>query len=285
MQFIKFGWLCATTAARGGNSSFANDWQWVFGNPFIAAFGSLIIAGVGSLFPSLAARLGVPEMSTGSPPFDSFIGAFAAFAVTWIVIFLVRFATAPGSLYYAEKKRADESSGKAISVLERHRRNYSAKHKEEISAILDKTSNAINNSGNQICHLANAALQSNPYDRSAHFITAFVKQLDELRDLTVTLNETLFDELYKENPEYPIELNLLVWPQKPLLDFQLAASQFRNCMFIWGTSLEWVKESDVQELRLLVGWTRTSFEASRKKFLSWLDGRSERVSLTRRDLR
>jgi hypothetical protein len=284
-QYFSFWRLCARTAAAGGNSSFANDWQWIFGNPVVTAFGSLVIAGLGGLFPTIAKRLGVTDMSTtGSPAFDSFIGALAAFAVTWLVIFSVRLAKAPSALYYAEKKRADEASGKAVSILERHRRNYSAKHKDDISAILDSVVGAINDSGNKICHIANGLLQSNPYDRSEHFITASVKALDILRDLTVSLNKLLFEELYKTNPEYPIELNLLVWPQQPLLDFQLAAAQFRNCMFIWGTTSGWPKESDVQEMQLLIGWSRMSFDASRTKFVSWLDGRNERVTLTRRDL-
>jgi hypothetical protein len=92
MRFVRFWWLCARMAAKGGNSTFANDWHWVFGNPAVAAFGTAVIGILGGISPWLFARFGISEMTTGAPTLDSFIGAFAAYAITWLVAFVVRFA-------------------------------------------------------------------------------------------------------------------------------------------------------------------------------------------------
>jgi hypothetical protein len=102
--------------AAGGNSTFANDWQWVFGNPAVSAFGTAVIAALGAFAPSLAARFGASEMTTEMPALDAFIGAFAAFIVTWLVAFSVRLAAAPVNLFYGEKKRADESDAKFVTI-------------------------------------------------------------------------------------------------------------------------------------------------------------------------
>ncbi|MCP3372515.1 hypothetical protein [Bradyrhizobium cajani] len=109
-RFFGFWWRCVRTAA-GGNSTFANDWQWVFGNPAISAFGTAIIGLFGAFSPTLAKRLGFSEMTTGWPIIDTFIGALGAFVVTWMVAFLVRLLNEPVVLFEAQKARADKLEG------------------------------------------------------------------------------------------------------------------------------------------------------------------------------
>jgi hypothetical protein len=109
-RFFSFWWSCVRTAA-GGNSTFANDWQWVFGNPAVSAFGTLAIAALGGFAPTLFARLGVTEMTTGMPALDSFLGAFAAFLITWFAAFIFRLFYAPVTLFHQQKDRADKLEG------------------------------------------------------------------------------------------------------------------------------------------------------------------------------
>jgi uncharacterized protein YoxC len=109
-RFFSFWWLCTRTAA-GGNSTFANDWQWVFGNPAVSAFGTLAIATLGGLAPSFVARLGITEMTTGISTLDSFLGALAAFAITWFAAFAFRLIYAPVTLFHQQKDRADKLDG------------------------------------------------------------------------------------------------------------------------------------------------------------------------------
>jgi hypothetical protein len=86
--FFKFWWGCARYAARGC-TPFANDWQWTFGNPAITAIAPTIIAG-------LAAR-GL-NTTTDYPILGPFLIALGAFAVCWILLFLVRLVAAPVEL-------------------------------------------------------------------------------------------------------------------------------------------------------------------------------------------
>jgi hypothetical protein len=109
-RFFSFWWECIRTAA-GGNSTFANDWQWIFGNPIVSAFGTLFIAAVGGFAPSAFARLGTGEITTGMPTLDSFLGAFAAFIITWLAAFFFRLFNVPVVLFHQQKERADKLEG------------------------------------------------------------------------------------------------------------------------------------------------------------------------------
>jgi hypothetical protein len=105
-RFSHFWWLC-TRNAFWGNAAFANDWQWVFGNPVVSGLGGLVLAGLGALAPSVAKWLGATNMTTGTPALDSFIGALAAFVVTWLVAFMVRLLNAPVAMFHEQKERTD----------------------------------------------------------------------------------------------------------------------------------------------------------------------------------
>jgi hypothetical protein len=77
-RFFTF-WARCVREAFWGNSAFANDWQWVVGNPLSAVLGGL-----------LATYLGATALSTGSNILDAFFAALAAFIITWLVAFLIR---------------------------------------------------------------------------------------------------------------------------------------------------------------------------------------------------
>lgn len=101
-KFFKFWWLCAKRAFPG-NAAFANDWQWVFGSPIVSSLAGIFLATIGGLSPTLAMRLGITSATTGSQSLDAFIGALAAFIITWLVAFTIRFANAPVVLFYEQR--------------------------------------------------------------------------------------------------------------------------------------------------------------------------------------
>jgi hypothetical protein len=113
-RFFSFWWLCLRTAFWG-NAAFANDWQWVFGNPVVSTFAGVVVAAVGAVAPTIAKRLGATEMTTGMPAVDSFLGALAAFILTWLVAYLVRLLNAPVVLFHDQKARADKFDGTATA--------------------------------------------------------------------------------------------------------------------------------------------------------------------------
>jgi hypothetical protein len=63
-------------------------------------------------------------MTTGSPALDSFIGALAAFVLTWLVAYTVRLFNAPVVLFHEQKDRADRLDGtmpaKKLTPVEKH---------------------------------------------------------------------------------------------------------------------------------------------------------------------
>jgi hypothetical protein len=104
-RFVQFWRQCAGLAFRG-SSSFANDWQWVFGVPIASGIGVYI-----------AALRGATEVTTGYPTLDGFIAAFAAFSITWIVAFIIRTIKSASELYFKEKDRADALETRMIPKI------------------------------------------------------------------------------------------------------------------------------------------------------------------------
>jgi hypothetical protein len=107
-RFSSFWLQCAGIAARG-NSAFANDWQWLVGYPAIAV--ALWFAGY--FYAELSGRI---EVTLSTAGLGVLAAAAAAFVITWLSAFLVRLANAPISLFFAEKKRADESDAKLSAI-------------------------------------------------------------------------------------------------------------------------------------------------------------------------
>jgi hypothetical protein len=101
-KIFNFWWMCVKRAAPG-NSSFANDWQWVFGAPIWTwAIGTSTVAGLAKYFEE-----GQGSMSTGSPALDAFLVATVVFVITWLVVFMWRVFSSASKFYYEEKDRAD----------------------------------------------------------------------------------------------------------------------------------------------------------------------------------
>jgi hypothetical protein len=100
-NFFCFYWQCVKHAARGCTPA-ANDWQWLIGFPLLAVILWLVRLryGEGVQLFSQDSALGV------------LIAAAAAFVLTWVATFLVKFTRAPVNLYQEEKTRADALAAK-----------------------------------------------------------------------------------------------------------------------------------------------------------------------------
>ena len=79
-----------------GNSAFAHDWQWLFGNPLTSLLGPGVLAFV----------VGMAAWITGSGVLDAFLVAATTFVTTWLVAFVVRLFSLTSAVYHLEEEQA-----------------------------------------------------------------------------------------------------------------------------------------------------------------------------------
>jgi hypothetical protein len=80
-------WIKVGGRARKGASEFANDWQWVYGTPALAAVLWL-----------LGKSFGGADMTLPQDAFGAFLAALFAFALTWTVKFAIELVTIPAKM-------------------------------------------------------------------------------------------------------------------------------------------------------------------------------------------
>ena len=94
MSTFRF-WILVLKRARLGAASYANDWQWVFGAPAVAAFAGAFVA----------SDKGMTTVTTGNSILDAFLAALAAFIVTWLIAFGINLIKAPAQLLREEQEK------------------------------------------------------------------------------------------------------------------------------------------------------------------------------------
>jgi membrane protein implicated in regulation of membrane protease activity len=94
-QFFALRWMRIRQAFRG-NSAFAHDWQWSFGNPLTSLLGPGVLAFV----------VGMAAWITGSGVLDAFLVAATTFVTTWLVAFVVRLFSLTSAVYHLEEEQA-----------------------------------------------------------------------------------------------------------------------------------------------------------------------------------
>ena len=94
-KLFALSWMRICQAFRG-NSAFAGDWQWAFGNPLTALLGP----------GTLAFVVGVAAWTTGSGVLDAFFVAATTFVTTWLVAFVVRLISLIAEVYHFEEEQA-----------------------------------------------------------------------------------------------------------------------------------------------------------------------------------
>jgi hypothetical protein len=94
-QFFALRWMRVRQAFRG-DSAFAHDWQWAFGNPLTSLLGPGVLAFV----------VGMAAWITGSGVLDAFLVAATTFVTTWLVAFVVRLISLTSEVYHFEEEQA-----------------------------------------------------------------------------------------------------------------------------------------------------------------------------------
>jgi hypothetical protein len=164
-------------------------------------------------------------------------------------------------------------------------RYYSTKNKEEVAAFLDKISDAINKTGDEILVLAEQALNNSPWDRPGENITPYIKRMDDIAALTIKMHIALYDELLANEREYRVEMNSILFPKDPFIHFQTGVNAFHNGLSVWMNMRDSAGNVERNELLRLVQSSRMSFGEARDKFVAWLSRRQELIGQTRRALR
>jgi hypothetical protein len=108
LRFLRFWWRCCRIAIRG-NSSFANDWQWMLGTPVAAGIAAFV-----------AGKIGVTTLTTGNPILDAFLVALAAFVLTWLIAFWVRLLGAPIDILEQEQEKARAAELMLAQITQPH---------------------------------------------------------------------------------------------------------------------------------------------------------------------
>ncbi len=100
-NFLTFWRACLREGAHG-SAPFANDWQWVIGNPTIAALGPTLLVCAASIF-------GIGYVNADHPILGPLLVGLAAFVVTWVATVLIRTLGAAPKLFRAQEIRADNA--------------------------------------------------------------------------------------------------------------------------------------------------------------------------------
>jgi len=103
-----------------GNSAFAHDWQWAFGNPLTALLGPGLLAFV----------VGVAAWTTGSGVLDAFLAAATTFVTTWLVAFVVRLISLTSEANHFEEEQAGQPEN--VDGRQQARAKLCALHEEGV---------------------------------------------------------------------------------------------------------------------------------------------------------
>jgi hypothetical protein len=165
------------------------------------------------------------------------------------------------------------------------KRYYSSQNKEEVSGRLDRISSIINKIGGEILEQAEVAINRSPWDRPGEDITPFIERMDRISNLTVEMHKALYDELVDKEREYRVEVNDVLFPKEPFINFQIAGNEFRNGLSVWKNLKDTSNNENQHGLLRLVMASRMSFAIARDKLVAWLTERQQIINQTRMALR
>jgi hypothetical protein len=262
-------------------------WDWIaYGCLGVAALG-LALGSWGKENPEMLERLPSLFSSPRLAPVPAILFIIAT------VIFIIRLVipNSPTSLIVnntahpavvAAPSPAISAQSQSVLVANRY---YSAKNKEEVATFLDKISDAINTTGDQMLVLAEQALNNSPWDRPGENIEPYVKRMDDILALSIKMHIALYDQLLANEREYRVEMNSILFPKEPFAHFQNGANEFRNGLAVWMAMNSSVLNADRHGLFRLVNASRMTFSEARDKFLAWVSQRQDIIGQTRRALK
>jgi len=191
----------------------------------------------------------------------------------------------------SEQTEMDLYTGKQVAVASPYpqsiltSRYYSKKNKEDIADILDKTADALNKKGNDLLLMAETAINKSPWDRPGEDLAPMIDRLAYIEAMTTDFRRDLFELLFRDYPDYRIELNNLIFPAAPPANFGGGAKNFQNALIVWREHRDSLDGSQRQEFVTLVGTARSAFAGSREEFLKWATERETKITQTRMALK
>jgi hypothetical protein len=160
-------------------------------------------------------------------------------------------------------------------------RYYSKKNKEDVADILDKTADGLNKKGNDLFQMAETAINKSPWDRPGEDLAPMIDRLSNIEAVATDFRRDLFEVLYRDYPDYRIELNNLLFPPGPIANFQVGAKDFHNALVVWSEHRNGLGESERQQFVDLVNTARFAFGRYREEFLNWANERQAKIAQTR----
>lgn len=165
-------------------------------------------------------------------------------------------------------------------------RFYSAKNKEAVSDILDKVSKAIAKS-DEIFLPAEAMINGPRWDSPGQSAQSFIERLDKISLDVAAIQTLLFEDLYRDYPDYREELNSLLFPMDDFGKFREGTTGFRDGLSVWVALKNSADTNLTQrpDFSSLVNTAKKAFAEHRDRFLVRMTERSDRTGQTRRALR
>jgi hypothetical protein len=162
-------------------------------------------------------------------------------------------ASVPSPLDNAIAQPAQSGPTNSVLVASRY---YSSKNKDEVAERLDRISTSINATGEDLFKEAEIAINRSPWDRPNEDLSPYIARMNHIIDLYGTMKTDLYDHLVDGEREYRVEINGILFPQEPFIEFKTAAEQFRDGLTVW----EKTRNSDSKdEILKLVHASRITF--------------------------
>jgi hypothetical protein len=165
-------------------------------------------------------------------------------------------------------------------------RFYSAKNKEEVAAFLDKISDSINRADQGMLLPAKQVLIQRFLARPVTEATEYLSNLDGIRTAAKRMDVLLYDDLLANERDYRSEMNAILFPKEPFVNFMRAAEEYRNGISVWMKFNNLVADPEANEqLRQSVVASARAFSGARDEFVKWLSSRQDLINQARTELR
>jgi hypothetical protein len=225
------------------------------------------------------------RMVTGKRGMDSWYFIALSFLVAAAAVGSGAYGIGLRSAPNAQAGKADVTAPKTNSILNSNR-FYSSQNKEDVSGRLDRISAEINKADKEMFVPANQVLIQRFLVRPVGDAKENLEKLDQIDAAAKGMDEALYDGLLANERDYRVEVNALLFPKEPFVNFRLAAHEYRNSIAVWMKLAGGASDAETgQQLRDTVSASARSFGSARDEFLKWLTAKQDLIAKTRRELR
>lgn len=186
---------------------------------------------------------------------------------------------APKQLSAAAPAQSSKASGILLSS-----RFYSAQHKDEVSGRLDRISNEIKKADQEILLPARRAPDQRFIPRAVSEAVQNLEALDRAIAAVKGMEAVLYKDMIATERDYRPEMNAILLPNAPLINFIVSAEEYRSGISAWMKVRVADNEGGIEVRSLYSGSLRSFFNAN-AALVEWLTHMQELVDQTRRELR